>query len=342
MSDSACRGRRVGARRHPRWRAARRGRRGRGRGRAGGGSHACNRPPCVDLEHAGPPGDSATLGGALARPDAAAPARWRRPPPMTSSSPPSIAELRAVSQPDGLLARNSGEHWAGRLYLRRLSPHVTRLLVATPISANGVTWLMVVAGLLAAGSLSLGGIGGALGALVLVPLQLLLHCCDGEVARWRGTSSPVGVYLDRVAHHLTEAALPVGLGVSADGGWGKVDGWTTIGLVVAVLVLLIKAESHLVPVARAEAGLPLVRDEARVAAPRGRGLARVRRALRFVPFFRVFVAIEATILALVAAVVDAVAGDHAGSRALLVALVAAGVVTAAGHLVAILASDRLR
>jgi phosphatidylglycerophosphate synthase len=261
---------------------------------------------------------------------------------MTSSSPPSIAELRAVSQPDGLLARNSGEHWAGRLYMRRLSPHVTRLLVATPISANGVTWLMVVAGLLAAGSLSLGGIGGALGALVLVQLQLLLDCCDGEVARWRGTSSPVGVYLDRVAHHLTEAALPVGLGVSADGGWGKVDGWTTIGLVVAVLVLLIKAESHLVPVARAEAGLPLVRDEARVAAPRGRGLARVRRALRFVPFFRVFVAIEATILALVAAVVDAVAGDHAGSRALLVALVAAGVVTAAGHLVAILASDRLR
>jgi hypothetical protein len=107
-------------------------------------------------------------------------------------------------------------------------------------------------------------------------------------------------------------------------------------------VLLIKAESHLVQVARAEAGLPLVRDEARVAAPRARGLARMRRALRFAPFFRVFVAIEATILALVAAVVDAVAGDHAGSRGLLVLLVAAGVVTAAGHLVAILASDRLR
>jgi hypothetical protein len=150
------------------------------------------------------------------------------------------------------------------------------------------------------------------------------------------------VYLDRIAHHLTEAALPVGLGVSADGGWGHLDGWTTMGLVVAILVLLIKAESHLVQVARAEAGLPLLRDEAHVAAPRARGLARVRRALRFVPFFRVFVAVEAALLALAAAVVDAAAGDHAGSRGLLVALVCAGVLTAVGHLVAILASDRLR
>lgn len=260
---------------------------------------------------------------------------------MTPSSP-SIAELRAIAQPDALLERNSGEHWAGRLYMRRLSPHLTRVIVATPISANGVTWLMILAGVLAAVSLSLGGIAGAVGALLLVQVQLLLDCCDGEVARWRGTSSPVGVYLDRIAHHVTEAALPIGLGVSADGGWDSVDGWTTISLVVAVLVLLIKAESHLVPVARAEAGLPLLRDEARVAAPRARGLARVRRTLRFVPFFRVFVAIEATILALVAAVVDAFAGDHAGSRGLLVLLVAAGVATAVGHLVAILASERLR
>jgi hypothetical protein len=37
-----------------------------------------------------------------------------------------------------------------------------------------------------------------------------------------------------------------------------------------------------------------------------------------------------------------VAGDLAGSRALLLALVPVAAVTAVGHLVAILASDRLR
>ncbi|MGH3032893.1 MAG: CDP-alcohol phosphatidyltransferase family protein, partial [Gaiellaceae bacterium] len=40
---------------------------------------------------------------------------------------PSIAELRAVTQPEGLLERPGAEHWAGRLYMRRLSPYVTRL-----------------------------------------------------------------------------------------------------------------------------------------------------------------------------------------------------------------------
>ena len=52
----------------------------------------------------------------------------------------------------------------------------------------------------------------ALGAVVLIQLQLLLDCSDGELARWRGVSSPAGIYLDRMAHNLTEAALPIALG----------------------------------------------------------------------------------------------------------------------------------
>jgi hypothetical protein len=68
----------------------------------------------------------------------------------------------------------------------------------------------------------------------------------------------------------------------------------------------------------------------------------VRRALRFAPFFRAFVAMEITLLALAAAVVDAVAGDLAGSRALVLVLLPVGALTAVGHLVGILTSDRLR
>ncbi len=52
---------------------------------------------------------------------------------------PTIAELRAATQPASIFERNSGEHWAGRLYMRRVSPYLTRALVRTPISANGVT-----------------------------------------------------------------------------------------------------------------------------------------------------------------------------------------------------------
>jgi phosphatidylglycerophosphate synthase len=260
---------------------------------------------------------------------------------MTSFTP-SIAELRHVAQPPATLGRASGEHWAGRLYMRRISPYVTRALLRTPITANGVTWLMVPTGLLAAGCLTLPGLGGAVGAAALVQLQLLFDCCDGEVARWRGESSPAGVYLDRIAHHLTDAALPAALGVRAAGGWDSLDGWTTLGLAVSVLALLVKAESHLVIVARAESGLPRATDTTATAAPRPGALRRLRRALSFAPFFRAFVTVEFTVLALAAAVVDALAGDLVGSRVLLVALVPVATLTAIGHLVAVLTSDRLR
>jgi phosphatidylglycerophosphate synthase len=255
---------------------------------------------------------------------------------------PSIAELRAATQPDSIFERNSGEHWAGRLYMRRLSPYVTRLLLRTGISPNGVTWLMIWYGLAAAAALSGPGLLWAIVAAALIQVQLLLDCSDGELARWVQHKSPVGVYLDRIGHWLTEAALPIALGVRADGGWDELGPYTTLGLLIAVLVLLIKGESALVTVARAEFGRPPAADTRAVAAPRAGGLRRLRRALTFVPVYRAFVAVEATLLALAAAVVDAVAGDLAGSRALVVALVAVTAITAAGHLLAILASDRLR
>jgi phosphatidylglycerophosphate synthase len=255
---------------------------------------------------------------------------------------PTIAELREATQPASIFERNSGEHWAGRLYMRRLSPYLTRLLLRTPISANGVTGVMIGVGLAAAAVLSLPGVIPAVGAALLIQLQLLLDCADGEVARWRGQKSPLGVYLDRIGHWLTEAALPIALGVRADGGWDELGTYTTLGLLVAVLVLLIKGESALVTVARAESGRPPAGDTRAVAAPRATGLARLRRAAGVVPFFRAFVAVEATLLALAAAIVDAAAGDLAGSRALVVALVVVGAITAAGHLLAILTSSRLR
>jgi phosphatidylglycerophosphate synthase len=257
-------------------------------------------------------------------------------------SDPSIAELRAVAQPASIFARNSGEHWAGRLYVRRASPHLTRLLLRTRITPDGVTGLMIASGVAAALALTLGGLAGAIAAALLIQLQILLDCADGELARWLERRSPRGVYLDRIGHWLTEAALPIGLGIRADGGWDSLGGYTTLGLLTAVLVLLVKGESALVTVARAESGRPLAADTQAVAAPRGGLLRRARRALGYLPFFRAFVAMEFTLLALVAAVADAAAGELVATRVLAVALVPVAALTATGHLVAILASARLR
>ncbi len=254
---------------------------------------------------------------------------------------PSIAELRAVTQPEAHLQRPGEEHWAGRLYMRRLSPYVTRLLIATPLSANAVTALMIPVGLLAAVSLSLPGLLAAVGAVLLIQLQLLLDCSDGELARWRRTFSPKGPYLDALAHYSTEAALPAALGIRADGGWDSIGGWTAVGLTVSVLVLLLKSETHLVSVMRAKSGLPAQVEEDR-RGPLPRPLRpRLREGIRLLPFLRPFQAVEATLLALAAAVIDEVAGGLTGSRALLLLLLVAAVVAVVGHLLAILASDRL-
>ena len=258
------------------------------------------------------------------------------------TSRPTVAELRAATQPESIFRRNSGEHWAGRLYIRRFSPYLTRLFLRTPITPNGVTWLMIASGVAAAALVTLPGIAPAVGGVLLIQIQILLDCSDGELARWNGISSPVGIYLDRIGHLFTETALPIAIGIRADGGWDSLGGYTALGLVAAIFQLLVKSYAALVHVARVEAGKPRVEDSADDAAPRASGLRRMRRLLDFLPFYRVFIAMEATLLVLVAAIVDAVTGGLDGTRALVVVLVVAGGLTAVLRLVAILASERLR
>jgi phosphatidylglycerophosphate synthase len=254
---------------------------------------------------------------------------------------PTLAELREVTQPPSITGRATSEHWVADVYLRRLSPYLTRLLVRTSISANGVTWLMIATGASAGAVLLVPGlVGGAL-ALVLGQLQMLWDCCDGEVARWRRTFSPAGTFLDKVGHYTAESAIPLCLGLRAQGGF-EVGGWAYAGAVLALLVLLNKALNDMVHVARAVAGQPLLQDVAGAGAPQRSLLARLRSLARFLPLHRVFHSVEMTILAFLAAVGDAVLGELTATRALLSVLAVGAPVVVAGHLAAILSSSKLR
>jgi phosphatidylglycerophosphate synthase len=256
---------------------------------------------------------------------------------------PSIAELRAVTQPPSVTGRRNAEHWTGDLYQRRLSPYVTRILLGTAITANGVTVLMIVTGAAAGAALLVPGLLGAVLAALLGQLQMLWDCCDGEVARWRRTFSPAGFFLDKLGHTIAESAIPLALGVRADGGFGSLGGWTTLGAVLAVLVLVNKSLNDAVHIARAANDLPRLQDSAEEAAPRVSSVARLRSLARFVPFHRVFHSIEMTLLALVAGAVDAASGGGLDATRVLVAvLVPVAAATVLGHLAAVLSSSRLR
>lgn len=259
------------------------------------------------------------------------------------SDRPSIAELRRVTQPPAVRGRRNSEHWTADLYQRRISPYVTRVLLVTSLSANGVTVLMIVTGFSAGAALLVPGLAGGLLAAFLGQLQMLWDCCDGEVARWRRTTSPAGVFLDKIGHTVAESAIPLALGVRADGGLGSVGGWTTLGAVLSVLVLVNKSLNDAVHVARAAAGLPKLEDKAESVTPHVSLLRRLRSLARFVPFHRVFHSVEMTLLALVAAVADLVLpGSLDGTRFLVAALLPVAGVTIVGHLLAILSSSRLR
>jgi phosphatidylglycerophosphate synthase len=257
---------------------------------------------------------------------------------------PTIAELREVTQPPAVRGRKNSEHWVADVYLRRISPYLTRALLPTGVSANTVTWFMIVTGASAGLALLIPGIPGALLALLLGQMQMLWDCCDGEVARWRGTFSPAGTFLDKIGHYTAESVIPVCLGIRAAGSdfsWTAPGGYAYAGAILALLIMFNKALNDMVHVSRAFAGLPRLEDVAGVGTPTSSGLARVRRVVRFFPFNRIFHSVEMTILAFLAATGDALAGGLAVTQVLVLVMLGLAGVTVVGHVLAILSSTKL-
>lgn len=263
----------------------------------------------------------------------------------STGRPESIAQLREVSQPPEVRLRANAEHWTATLYLRNVSPYLTWVLLKSSISANGVTGLMILVGWATAFSLLIPGMTGAALALIMGQLQMLVDCCDGEVARWRKTSSPAGVFLDKVGHYTTEALIPIVLGVRAAGyPFTTPDDffWTTLGFALAVLIVLNKSLNDMVHVARANAGLVKLADRKGEAEPSQRLVAKLRRAARFVPFHRLYHSVELTILVFLTAIVGLFVEPGLADRVLLIGLVPLAALALAGHFVAIMASRRVR
>lgn len=267
-----------------------------------------------------------------------------------STSRPSLAEVRAVTQA-GVLERRSAEHWAGRLYMRGLSGHVTRWVVSTRaldrVTPDQLTVLMIIVGLGAAALVALWpALWVAVVAAVGIQLYLLLDCVDGEVARWRRTTSSRGVYLDRLGHHVVEGALVVALGFRAAGGLlerGVAAGaswWMVLGALAAVLVIVGKLESDLVVVARASAGLP--QDPEADPTSSVDSVRRLRRVFAVLPLHRLIGAVELSLLLVAAGVIDLLRGDLLATQVLLAATAGVALLVAVGHPVTILTSRRLR
>ncbi len=241
---------------------------------------------------------------------------------------PTIEQLRAVCQPPSVTGRSNAEHWVADLYLRKLSPYLTRLLLKTPITANGVTYLMIITGISISAALQIPGLFGLFLAFLLSQLQMLWDCCDGEIARWRDTQSPKGVFLDRVGHYLTESLIPIAL------AWRIGEGdyeLLFLGSLISVLILLNKGFNDAVHVSRAYAGLPKLADSKSVGEAKSMIIRVARAPFRIFAVQRLFHSVEMSILILV----------FSGNENLIrMGLPLAAFVTV-GHLISILSSRKL-
>lgn len=248
---------------------------------------------------------------------------------------PTIAQIREISQPVSVTGRSTSEHWIADLYLRRLSPYLTRIFLCTSISANGVTWLMIITGASIGPALLIQGWVGIALAFFLSQLQMLIDCCDGEVARWRNTKSPMGIFLDKLGHYLAECLLPLCLGL-------RLAGWPTepitssiypyFGALLAILVIINKGLNDAVHVARAFSGLNKIQDKKGINLPVKGLLRSARKAFNYLPAQRMFHSVEFTIYVAIFGSFD---------QSLTVALGIAVFVTL-GHITAIVTSSKLR
>ena len=253
----------------------------------------------------------------------------------TRPSRPTIKEIREVSQPASVTGRSTSEHWVADLYQRRISPYLTRILLRTPITANGVTWLMIIVGASIGPALLIQGWVGIALALFLSHLQMLIDCCDGEVARWRETKSPMGIFLDKLGHYVAEGLIPICFGLRL-ANWPNEPITNSIfpflGVLLALLVVVNKGLNDAVHVARAFSGLPKIQDQAGINLPVKGILRKIRKVFNFIPAQRMFHSIEFTMYVAIFGVF---------TQSLEIALGISLFVTI-GHIAAIVSSAKLR
>lgn len=133
---------------------------------------------------------------------------------MAERTIPDIATLREICH-RGKLEKDRRSWYAAS---RSVAIYITWLLIHTGITANQVTLMTVSLSLAGAVLLATPSDWLALCGAALLLAYHLLDKVDGDVARYRGTFSIVGVYMDEVGHGLAFGGLFFGLGLHL--AWG--------------------------------------------------------------------------------------------------------------------------
>ncbi len=96
----------------------------------------------------------------------------------------------------------------------RVSIYITYLLAKTRISADTVTYAFAAMGIAASSVAFLPIYWAPLLCFLVYRIHVILDVIDGELARFRGTCTPFGAYLDYVTHYVVYSTIAFGCGVN--------------------------------------------------------------------------------------------------------------------------------
>jgi phosphatidylglycerophosphate synthase len=163
---------------------------------------------------------------------------------------------------------------------------------------------------------------------------MLWDCCDGEIARWRSTQSPKGIFLDRVAHYLTESLIPIAFALRL-AGWpeNEITNWKLpfLAALISIAILLNKGFNDAVHVSRALSGVGKLSDSKEVGAPVKSWLRVLKAPFKVIAVQRLFHSVEMSIII-------AIFGDN---QALIEIGIYVALFVTVGHLLSILGSRKL-
>jgi phosphatidylglycerophosphate synthase len=176
---------------------------------------------------------------------------------------------------------------------------------------------------------------------------MLIDCCDGEVARWNQTFSPLGTFLDKLGHYIAEGSIAIALGLKAAGYALSATStlqweYAFLGALLAVLILFNKGMNDAVHVARAFSGLEKLADVKGMNLSNKSLLRTVRKIVSFFPVHRIFHSIEMTIyIALLGVIGTLFDIANIFQFGLIAALIIAALSTPL-HIAAIITSNKLK
>ena len=121
---------------------------------------------------------------------------------------PPLKELRKICQtPESALH----DSWYGRNFARRISIYFTKFFLHLHLSGNQVTALWCILEITAGILFCFGNYWFSVIGALLIQLAYILDGTDGEVSRYRKTSSLKGEYFDRLCHNISYPCIFIGI-----------------------------------------------------------------------------------------------------------------------------------